>query len=157
MLGKPPEVIKTIWSGTGEVWFTLLRSWKKDVLSMDLIYHPTTLKVLLVFWFLQTIHYYILSLLLCFPTANMASLQDLHILSPQLKYHPGKTGLITSNCSHRPCFIFFMEFTIIWNYWTIYLALSFYCLTPAPSLEHTGLSILLIVDSHFTHPTLHHT
>lgn len=124
MLGKPPEVIKTIWR-TGEVWFTFLRSWKKMFLVWTWFIIQRRWRFFWCFDFYKPFTTIYSASFSASPLPIWHRSKTFIFSAPQLKYHPGKTGLITSNCSHRPCFIFFMEFTIIWNYWTYLSVLAF--------------------------------
>ena len=125
------EVIKTIWR-TGEVWLTFLRSWKK----MFLVWGPDLLSnnaegSLAVFDFYKLFAAIYSTSFSASPLPIWHHSKTFIFSAPQLKYHSGKAGLITFNCSHRPCFIIFMAFTIIWNYWT-YLSVPAFIVWPLP-------------------------
>ena len=149
------EVIKTIWR-TGEVWFTFLRSWKK----MFLVWGPDLLSnnaegSLAVFDFYKLFAAIYSTSFSASPLPIWHRSKTFIFSAPQLKYHSGKAGLITFNCSHRPCFITFMAFTIIWNYWT-YLSVPAFIVWPLPphwNIQDCPPYSLLIITSPTPPPT----
>lgn len=147
--------MKTIWS-PGEVWFTFLRNVKEVFLIWIWFVIQQHRRFFLRFDFYQLCAPIHLAFFRLPPPIRRRSMTLTQILSPKGNVIPERQGPSLQLQSRT----LFYHLPGIFHYLTllyVFICSSFYCLPPAPSLEHTGLSILLTVDRHLAHPTPHHT